>query len=42
MPAAGTGARVSDRGEVGEQLRPFGRPERGGVGELGEGSWDGG
>ena len=40
MPAAATGTRVSDRGEVGEQLRPFGRPERGGVGELGEGSWD--
>jgi hypothetical protein len=40
VAAARTPSRVVDRGEVGEQVRPFGRPERGGAGEQGEGSWD--
>jgi hypothetical protein len=33
-------SRITNRGEVGEQVRPFGWPERVGLGELREGSWD--
>jgi hypothetical protein len=40
VAAATWPSRVTDRGQVGEQVRRFGRSERVAVGELGEGGWD--
>jgi hypothetical protein len=40
MAAATAPSRVTDRGEVGEQVRRFSWSQQVGVGELGEGGWD--
>jgi hypothetical protein len=42
MPAAATPSRVVDGGEVGEQVWGIGRLQGVGVGEWGEGGWEGG